>query len=196
MITFSPTVRQIIADGKAEVFFFVFVKNGDGSLFRASTTHHTSFKAGDNINYVADDFIISADPPQQSSTVDREQYKLTLADPEFTTAAEAENGLVGKKVEVRLGFINPDNGKPLVQDMADTFIVYKGKVDGLSSSFDTVETGELLFVMSCASPMVSLDQSRGVYLSRDEIRSRTPTDSCCDKIYTGSSALTIKWGRQ
>jgi len=194
MITFSSKIKAIIAANKAETFVYLSIKNGDGSLFRAATTHHSSFTADDNLLYVSDDFIVGIDPPQQSSSVDREQYKLTLADPTFRTAAAAENGLVGKKVEVRLGFVDPDTGLPLA-NVTDSLVIYKGKVDGLIGTAETEEAGDLNFVMSCASPMVSLDQSKGLYLSRDQVRARNPNDSSCDEIYTGSGSITIKWGR-
>lgn len=195
MITFSGTVSQIIADGKGEVFFFMHLKNGDNSLFRASTSHHSDFTPSNGILYEADGLIVAADPPQQSSTVDREQYKLTLADINFKIPAVAENGLVGKVLEVRLGFLDPLTGLPL-PDLEDSLVVYKGKVDGLLGNANTEEVGELLFTLSGAAPLISLDMSRGIYLSKDFIRARNPADGSCDDVYTGSQALMLKWGRQ
>jgi len=194
MLLFSPRVRQLIADGRARVFYTLHLLNADGTVFRASTTHFSSVKLGNDITYVADDFIVSVDPPKISSNVDREQYRVTLADPDFQSAADAENGLVGKKMEARLGFLDPDTGLPLT-DLADTFVVYKGRVDGMTSTISTDEVGESLFDMTGASPMVSLDMSKGIFLSRDSIRARDKEDACCDKIYNGSSSLVLKWGR-
>lgn len=196
MITFSETVSQIIADGKGEVFIFMSLKNADGSLFRASTTYHSDFTDSNGITYESDGLIVSADPPQQSSTVDREQYKLVLADVEFKLPAVAENGLVGKTLEVRLGFINPLNGLPLVEDPNDTLVIYKGKVDGLSGNANLEEIGELLFTLTGAAPLISLDMSRGIFLSKDFVRARNPADGSCDDIYTGSGPLMLKWGKQ
>lgn len=194
MLLFSTKVRQIIADGKGRVFFFLHITNGDGSLFRASTTHHSPFTMANGITYLADDYIIGVDAPQLTTTVDREQYKITLADPDFSNAAAAESGLIGKKLEARLGFIDPDTGLPL-SAMEDSFVVYKGRIDGMGATINTEEIGESTFVMSCASPMVSLDMKKGVYLSRDFVRSRNAADASCDKIYNGSGALVLKWGK-
>jgi len=194
MLLFSPRVRQLIADGRARAFFCLHLLNADLSVYRASTTHYNTVKLGNDITYAADDFIVSVDPPKISSNVDREQYRVTLADPEFQGAADAENGLVGKRMEVRLCFLDPDTNLPLT-DIEDTFIVYKGRVDGMTSNVSTEEVGESLFDMTGASPMVSLDMSKGTYLSRDVMRARDPEDSSCDKIYNGSGALVLKWGR-
>jgi len=195
MILFSSKVRQIIALGKAEAFFFLHILNGDGSLYRASTTFYNSFTAGNNVSYISDDFIVSVDPPQMTTTVDREQYKITVADPDFLNAIEAEYGMIGKLVEIRLGFVDPDTGLPLVSDMNDTLVVYRGQIDGPSAAIDTNELGDSSFVIACASPMISLDMSKGIFLSREYIRARDSNDGSCDAIYTGSGSLTYKWGR-
>lgn len=196
MISFSPTVVQIINDGKAECFFFGMIQNANNTLVRTFTTHHSTFTAWNGVEYIADDFLVSADPPQQSSTVDREQYKITLVDNEFMLAALAENGLVGKKLHLMLGFINPDNGQPLVTNPIDVLTIYRGRVDGMGAVIDTNEVGSFVFNLSAASPMVSLDQTNGIYLSRDVMRGRNQNDSCCDVIYAGSAGLMYKWGRQ
>jgi hypothetical protein len=194
MITFSPLVASWIKTNKAECLFFVKIVDGSGTVFRASTTHYSDFTFQDNVTYKADDFIISADPPQQSSTVDREQYKLTVQDDTFGLQAEAENGLVGMDMTVYLGFVNPDTG--LVQaTFADTFILYQGIIDGCSGTLSTEAVGEAVYVISGASPMVSLEQSRGFYLSRDNVRHRNAKDASFDSIYTGSGSLILKWGR-
>jgi len=194
MLTFSPKVVSIIASGKGEAFYLLHILNGNGSLYRASTTHFNSMTMANGITYAADDFIVNVDPPKLDTTVDREQYKITLADANFRTAADAENGMVGKRVEARIGFIDPDNGLPLTT-MADTLCVYRGRLDGISATIETSEFGESTFVISCGSPMMSLDMKKGVYLSRDFVRSKYPTDSCCDKVYTGSGQIIFKWGK-
>jgi hypothetical protein len=194
MLTFSAKVTSIIASGKGEVFLFVHFLNGNGTLYRASTTHFNSFTASNNVTYLADDFIVAIDNPQISTVVDREQYKLTVADYNFFSEAEAKNGMVGMKVEVRLGFIDPDTGQPLT-NVADSLVVYKGKIDSVGATINTEERGDSIFVISCASPMLALDMKKPIFLSKDYIRSQNPIDSCCDSIYKGSSGITLKWGK-
>jgi hypothetical protein len=147
-----------------------------------------------SITYEADGYILTVDPPRMNTTVDREQYKITMADPEFVLAADADNGMVGKLVEVRLCFVDPDTGLPLTA-LEDSLVVYKGKLDGVSLSVDTADIGESVIEYSCASPLVSLEQKNGYYMSREFMRGINPTDSCCDAIYEGAGSLTFKWGR-
>lgn len=193
MQLFSPAIKALIESGKAEAFFFMKILYGNGTLYRASTTHHTSFTMG-GVNYISDDYIVSVDPPRTSTTVDREQYKVTLADPYFTTAISAETGLIGRKMEARIGFLSATTNLPLT-DPADSIVVYKGRIDGLAATISAAEVGEASFVMSFASPMVSLDMRKGLYFSRDTMRSRNPADSSADMIYTGSGSLIMKWGK-
>ena len=195
MITFSATIANLIASGQAEACFALVIRESNGSVFRASTTHFANFALEDGVNYIADDFLVRADPPQQSSNVDREAYKVTVADPTFLVTAKAENGLVGKKIELRICFLNPANGT-IYPELANTLCVYKGKIEGLEGEIVTEDIGSQEFVISCASPNMSLEQSRGIYCSRDLIRSRNPQDGSCDKIYTGSTSSVSKWGRK
>jgi len=194
MIVFSPKISQIIAVGQSESFFCFHLANKDGSIFRASTTFFNDVTLENGVRYFADDLIVSLDPPRLDSTVDREQYRITCSDPNYDLAAAAEVGLVGKLAEVRLCFIDTTTGLPATA-LADTLVVYRGKIDQLSSVIETEESGESLFNIVCASPMLSLMAKNGLYLSRDFVRSRVPLDSCCDQIYEGSAAPALKWGR-
>jgi hypothetical protein len=195
MIEFSNTVKEIIADGKAEAFFCVYILNNDSSVFRASTSHTNNVTLSNGITYVADDFLVNVEPPQQSSNVDREKYKITVCDSTFQSAALAENGLVGKRIEIRLGFMNPDTGLPLTS-LSDTIIAYKGRLESLTGEINTEEVGEIQFVFTCTSPIMSLDMTRGIYMSKDYIRGRNPNDACADEIYVGNTPLLQKWGRK
>lgn len=194
MILFSATIANLINSGQAEVCFALVIRNGDDSIFLTSTTHFEGFTLDNGVSYVADDFIVRADPPQQSSNVDREAYKLTVTDPTFFLSAVGENGMVGKKIELSLCFLNPATGK-IYTGVADRLCIYKGRIEGLEGEINTESIGSQEFVISCASPNISLEQSRGVYTSRDVMRGRNPADGCCDKIYTGSSPAVSKWGK-
>lgn len=194
MILLSANIQNILASGKAESFYLLSIHEGDGSLYKTSTTHYSDILMANGITYAADDYIVALDPPQLSSTVDREQYKIVLTDPNFNTAASAQSNFIGKVLEVRLGFCDYDSHVPLTS-MADTFVVYKGKIDAANSEIKTDIIGESLFNISGASPMLSLDSKKGINLSREDVRSRYPNDGCCDQIYEGSGTLVLKWGR-
>jgi hypothetical protein len=144
--------------------------------------------------------LVSADPPQQSTTVDREQYKVSLADPEFLLGDIAEANLVGKRLFVHLAIIDPTTGLPLLgqdnEGVADAFNIYTGSIDGGAYDIDTRELGESLFQVTGVSPILSLEMKSGIYLSKDAVRQRNPNDSCCDSLYDGSAAVVLKWGKK
>lgn len=194
MILFSATIADLIASGQAEVCFALVIRESNDAVFLTSTTHFENVQLDDGVSYTADDFIVRADPPQQSSNVDRESYKLTVTDPTFLVSALGENGLVGKKIELNLCFVNPTTGK-IYPEAANRLCVYKGRIEGLEGEINTESIGSQEFVISCASPNMSLEQSRGIYCSRDIMRGRNPNDGCCDKIYTGSTPAVSKWGK-
>lgn len=195
MITFSPRVTELIASNRAEAFFCMHILNGGGSLFKASTTYHENVALSNGVTYISDDFIAKMEPPHQSSDVDKEKYKLAVNDDGFFLAANAENGLVGKRMEVRICFFDPDIPGPLL-NLADTMILYKGRLHGLEGELEMEEFGQIGFTITGSSPMMSLDMTKGIFLSKDAIRARNPNDGSCDDIYKGSTPLLQKWGKK
>jgi hypothetical protein len=195
MIQFSANIMSEVNAGNVETFYLLSIRNGDGSLERASTTHAIAITMGDGVTYLANDQIVAADPPKLSTTVDREQYRVTLADPSFENAEAADSGMVGKTLETRIGFVNSTTGLPYTA-MADTFIIYKGRIDGAALTVKTAELGESNLDITCASPMAVLDMKKPLYLSKDFIRGRQASDSSCDQVYEGSGSLVLKWGKK
>lgn len=190
MLQFSASVAAEIAAKTAKGFLCVLVKDSSDTVLLASTTYYDTVTLSDGIDYEPDDNVISVDPPQLSTTVDREEYKIVLDG----AALDANLDLVGCILEVRLCFLNTTTGLPYT-DLADTLLFYRGRVSGKAAEFDTSELGSYQHTVSGASPMMALEMTGGMYLSRDFIRSMHPDDSCCDEIYQGSSALVLKWGR-
>lgn len=194
MRLFSANVTAALARDDTETIYLVRITDVAGTVLISSTTFFEQVTLSNGYVYAANGTLVAADPPQLSTTVDREQYKLTFADPEFAAGAHAENGLIGKKLDVRLGFIDFTTGLPFT-DVADTFIVYKGRIDGTSYKITTNELGEAILQITGTSPMLSLDMQKGVYLSKNEVRQRNPLDSCADQIFEGSGPTTLKWGK-
>lgn len=161
----------------------------------ASTTHYMDVTLPNGVTYISDGLILSMDSPSLSSSVDRTQYKVVLADPNLGDMSAYQSGLVGCELETRLCFVDQETGQPYLAT-EDSFIVYKGMVDGVSYEIDTKELGEVRVTITGSSPIANLDQKRSIYLSRDSIRKRNSADSCCDQIYQGSGALVLKWGRR
>lgn len=192
MLQFSNTIQTLIDTGQAEVFVCFSVSEADNTLVRAATSHYIDVTLDNGITYVADDLIISVEPPKQNSTVDREKYNVSMNDPDYYFPALAEAGLVGKKVEVLLCFA--DNGTIYTQSV-DRIIMYKGRAEGLSAMIDLTESGSIRMNLSGASPMMTLDMVKGIFFSKDHMRQRDSSDSCADTVYKGSAQVSAKWGR-
>jgi len=190
MLQFSPNIAKEIKANKARGFFTVLVKNDVGTIKFASTTHYNNITLSDGIEYVSDDQVISVEAPNLNTTVDREEYKITIAGGDF----DLNDDWVGCKFEVRYGCLNSETNLPYT-DLVDTLIFYKGKVNGKAGEYDLEELGSAIFTISGASPMMALEMTGGLYLSRDFVRGRTPKDGCADEIQQGSSSLVLKWGR-
>ena len=190
----STNVASLLELGDTETLFLVRITDKEGEVVFSSTSYYDDVTLSNGYLYEANGMLVSADPPQLSTTVDREQYKVILSDPEFMQGDNAENGLTGKRMEVRVGFIDPESGLPFTEER-DTFIVYRGRVDGASYRISTEEYGETLLQITGVSPILSLDMKKGIHLTKDAIRQRNPNDSSCDQMYEGSSTIILKWGK-
>lgn len=106
MISFSAKMLACLSKDDIEAFYLLRITNSDGSAIYSSTTHFMDITLSNGNTYTADGLIMSVDNPQTSSSIDREQYKVALADPAFAQGISAQTGLVGKFLETRIGFIN------------------------------------------------------------------------------------------
>jgi hypothetical protein len=194
MITLSANLAALINANNITFFNTLKIFDKAGVVLRAITTHNSDITLFDGVTYVADGTIISLDPPTLNTTVDREQYKIQLADPNFAEGVALEAGLIAKFCEVRLCFLNPSSGLPYTSEV-DTFIVYAGRIDETNYIIKTEELGESVLQLVCASPVADLEHKKGIFLSRDFVRNRYLDDACCDSIYEGSGSLAAKWGK-
>jgi hypothetical protein len=221
MLTFSSNIQTALARDTIEAFYMLRILNYDNTVMYASTTYATDVQllssgvAVATHFYYSDGSIMSVDPPQLNTNVDREQYraviacsdlystapqvdantgKITLTNNSFTQLANTNANLVGLTIEGRLGFVNVDTYAPYLE-LVDTILVYKGRIDGVNYSIKTNEIGEALLQLTGSSPMRNLDRKKSIFLSRDYIRQVNANDSSCDQIYEGSGAITLKWGK-
>jgi len=200
MLEFSSNIKKCLADDATEAFYLIRITNSTGGVFYSSTTHFmdvTLTPAGPT--YTADSLILAVESPQLSSHIETNSYKVVLADPDYSFSSTAETGMVGYTLETRIGFINRipgdvDFGKSYLA-LDDTIVIYRGTVESVAYDIDLQELGEVRLTVSGSSPIVNLDQKRSRYLSKDSVRKRLGTDSCCDQVYQGSGALMLKWGK-
>jgi hypothetical protein len=193
MMTFSATVKALIATKKFTTFSCIEIRDRNNGLIKNVTNNPYDITLSDSSTYLSDGTLLSIDPPQMNSSVDREQYKISFADPNFAEGEYASDGLIGSKVKNRLCFIGSD-GYPLTS-IADTVLVYAGRVDGTAYVVKTGTTGEAILQITCASPMADLDYKKGLITSKDFVRGRNSDDSSCDMVYGGSGVLQLRWGK-
>jgi hypothetical protein len=191
MIQFTSKVSAILANPSLDAFYVVDIGNG---LYR-TTSYYADVVLSDNRTFFADGHLAGVDSPQLTSTVDREIYKIAIADPDFYNGELIEDDLVGKPAEVRLVLIDPVTGQPEL-NIVDTILVYEGLIEGAAYTIDTATIGTVGLSITCSSPMADLDLRKPVFLSKDYMRGVDPTDSTCDQIYEGSGQIKLKWGKQ
>jgi hypothetical protein len=209
MIQFSNNIRDNLAIDTIEAFYMIKLVNRDNHALYHTTSFYADVQLTQIVNgievvmpehlYLSNGTLLSVDPPQASTIVDREQYKFAFADPTFTKKGDIENNLIGCPIECRVGIVDNRSssttfGKPLL-NINDTVIAYKGRVESVSMTVKTGGLGERIIQITGSSPMRNLDMKKSIYISRDNMRKQDPNDSSCDQIYEGSSNISLKWGK-
>ena len=188
MIEFSPNVTDFLSRDYTEAFHLI---NFWGYY---STSHSADILMDDGNTYISDGIVESIAAPKVTSSVDKNIYSITIADPKILLGSLFEESIVGKVIDVKIGFIHPDTGV-VVTAMVDTLNVYRGKVHGSSYTYNTAEIGDVKAKIECSSPMGNLDGVSSFRTSRDFMAAHSPDDNSFEQIYLGSGAVTLKWGR-
>ena len=191
----SANIRRAINGGNFEVFILLKLLNYSNVPVVISTSLYRDITMSDGLVYVSDSRIVSADPPKQSTVIDRELYKIVLDNTDFSLSALPEERLTGNLITVRAGFFDPDTGLPFT-GLVDTLVLYRGKVESAALAFELQESGTALMLLNCSNPMMNLDKKSGLYLNKNQTRSRRENDSSCDYISESSMAITVRWGKQ
>jgi hypothetical protein len=169
MIQFSTTVRNILSQPTIEAFYLVEVYVSSGTTYRSTTYYRNVVITNNSV--------------------------ISFADPTFTFGASVDSGLIGKLVDVKVGFVNQTTKLPEL-DIANLLTVYRGKIDSTEYSINTSVTGEVLLNVSCSSPMNDLDLTKSFYTTKDATLGRDSSDTSFDQIYEGSGVLQLKWGKK
>lgn len=197
MRVYSDNVKSLLSRQDIGIYFCVEIQHSSGYL--RHTTLPQDVTVG-GISYTADNNLMSVEPPKLSSVVDREAYKITYTDPNFTLRSIFEAGLTGAPIQVLLGFINTTAstlggalpGAPLT-NVEDTVIAYAGAVDTQGYSMQDCE--EITVVIEGASPMSSLNLLNVFYTSQDALKQYSSTDTAFDQVYAGSKDVDFLWGK-
>lgn len=190
MIKFPVSVTDVLSGEHYEMFYLVRVGE-----YRTTNYFHTLVidegLPGEQ-TFTHDGRVISVDPPQMSTSVDREIYRIMLADPSYMLTSVFGN-IVGKPVEVYMGVV--DGGAPTVSS-SELVMLYKGWADNFAYEIDTEEVGEVRAIVSCSSPMADLDAINQLFTSKYEIRNIDPQDTSFEQVYEGSGNAEFMWGKK
>jgi len=184
---------------------FLVVKIGPtvNGAFIAYTTLPYQFPYG-GTTYLPDNGLLAIDPPNLSEVMDRDSYKLTISDPDFTLRATIEsNEFTGATVYVGAGLINTldiVNGGTEPGEAYDWLMtVYAGYLDNVEYAITPNE--EISLNLEGSSPMGSFDLTRSLMTSRNYLDKKYPNlpygrDTSYDQILIGSEKVNILWGRK
>jgi hypothetical protein len=186
MRVFTNNIQTLISSDNKIDFFFLITLNLNLTYRLSSLSFDTAY---DGNTFLASGAILSVDSPRISSVLDRDSYTIVVADPDDELLAEARTGIVGKGIEVRVGFFN-SNGVPLL-NVNDTVPVYKGYVDSpqIINDFESKTLS-----IEGTSPMSDLDLMRAFYTTSTGMDQFDLTDTCFDRIHEGYD-LQIRWGK-
>jgi hypothetical protein len=185
MRTFSSAIQTILNSDNINFIYLI-------ELQFTTTYRLTSFNADivyDGNTYQANSGLYEFDTPKMSSVVDREAYRIVIADLADEMAAEFEVNVVGKPVEVKVALLDTD-GYPLL-GTDDVLSVYKGTVDNPKISNDYEEK---LAILECTSPMSDLDTVNSFYTSKDGMDQVSNSDTSFDEIFDNKE-VSLKWGK-
>jgi len=185
MREFSSTVESILSSGSIDFFFLI-------KLSFNSTYYITSYSNDivyDGNTYSANGGLFEVDSPKFSSVVDREAYRVVVLDNLNAMKTEIDNNVIGKPIEVKLGFVD-SNGSPILTP-ADVLSVYRGYVD---NPVITNDWERKAVTFEGTSALADLDMVNSFMTSRDGMDQKSSVDTSFDQVYE-SSAIEVKWGK-
>lgn len=183
--TFSTNAQAAIDSGNAE--FFMLIKLSFNATYNLTSLPYDVVYDGDT--YTSDGGLFEIASPRFSSVVDREAYRVVIADNINAMLAEFKANVVGHDISVKIGFMAPD-GTPHL-DAVDVVDIYNGTADSPSISNDMEQR---LAIIEGTSPMADLDFVNVFYTSKDGMDQRNATDTSFDDIYADHE-VSIKWGK-
>jgi hypothetical protein len=200
MKKYSANISQLLNLDNLSPYFLVKLDFKSGAIYHTSTPMDVVVSAL-GATFISNNTLLSIDAPRLSAIVDRESYKITYADNDFSFRSIFASGVIGTPVTVFVGFYNTTDAilggalpsMPLA-NYEDLVIAYKGAIDSHGHATDT--EGQVTAVIECTSPMASLDLVKPFYTSKDAMAQLNPTDIAFDQVYVGSKGLNLVWGKK
>jgi hypothetical protein len=187
MIEFSPRLQWLLSQDDLETFHCIQIK--DFYL----TNYHRDITLTNGGTYVTSSVVAGIEAPKLDSSVDRTLYRISLSDSSFIFLNLYETNLIGAPVSVRLVIVDPETGKPEVNE---PILIYQGIVQGFDQKFETGQAGELSATLSCSNVMAALDATRSFYTTKERLAEIAPGDTAFDQVYEDSGRLVLGWGKK
>jgi hypothetical protein len=186
MRQFSTNATAALAEDYVD--FFILIK-----LEFGTTHYYTSLPYDltyDGQTWSSDGGLFEYDPPSTSSVIDREAYRIAVADVSGTMQAEIASNVIGAPMSVFGGFLDASGAPLLGSD--DVFLIYKGTVDAPTITNDFEQR---LAVFEGTSPMSDLDMVRTLITSKDGMDQYSATDTSFDEVFEDAE-INLKWGKK
>jgi hypothetical protein len=185
MRSFSTNIQTVL---NSDLIRFVFLIELQFNTTYRYTSHNSDVVYGGN-TYIADGGLFEFDSPKFSSVVDREAYKVIIADLVGNMSAEFRYNVIGKPIDVKVALM--DINGDLMLSAGDIIDVYSGFVDrpSITNNFE-----ERLAVIEGTSPMSDLDMVRSFMTSKAGMDQRSASDTSFDEIFDDKQ-ITVKWGK-
>jgi len=185
MRTISSATQAVLDSDNIKMVFLMKLEFANDYYF---TSYHSDV-VYDGDTYVADGGMFEFDPPKFSSVVDREAYRIVVADQGGVMAGEFSLNVIGKPVSVKVALLD-SNGEPML-NVADVLSIYNGFVDAPSITNDFEQK---LAIIEGTSPMSDLDMVRSFVTSKAGMDQKSAIDTSFDEIYDNKNT-TVKWGK-
>jgi len=185
MRTISSAAQAVLDSDNVKVAFLMELQFNSTYRF---TSYHSDLTYDGN-TYLADGGMFEFDPPSFSSTVDRESYRIVIADQADAMAAEFRLNVIGKPISVKVALLGTDD-RPML-GTADVLSIYNGFVDSPSLSNDFEQK---LAIIEGTSPMADLDLVRSFITSKAGMDQYSSVDTSFDEIFD-NKFTTVRWGK-
>jgi hypothetical protein len=187
-----PTSIQTILNNDIIKYAFLIKLEFNTTYYLTSFNRNITY---DGNTYIADGGLYEYDSPKFSSIVDRESYKIIIADILDQMVEEFRINVVGKPITVKVALL--DSSEEPLLNSGEVLSVYSGTVDSpsIDNSFE-----EKLAILEGTSPMSDLDMTRSFLTSHDSMTqnrlssSASGTDTSFKEVYDNHT-ITLKWGK-
>jgi hypothetical protein len=184
----NSTLQTILSNPVIEPYILVKIDT------YKTTDYYRSLLMDNGETYLADGRLVATDPPRVSATVDREIYRVIISDPSFLFGPTLESNLIGKTLEVRMGFVNTATRQPYTE-ILNTIIVYRGMIESTAYEVDLTLQGKTEIIITGSSPMANLDSVKTLTSTKYSMKYIDYNDNSFEQIYEGSGAVILKWGK-